>query len=191
MTVPHSDRLIVVVGPSGAGKDSVLQAWRRALPAASAPQPVRRVITRPSDPHGENHEAVDAAAFARLADAGAFVFQWFAHGLHYGIRRDALAPLARGDWVVMNGSRAHLPALRRDAPHARVVEVTAPPAVLAARLAGRAREDAAAVQARLARATDASGADLVVHNTGDLADAAATLQRWWSGLAEGRRRVQA
>ena len=162
--VPDSERLIVVVGPSGAGKDSVLQAWRKLLPPAAAPAQVRRVITRPPDPHGENHEPIDEATFA---------------------------PLAEGRWVVMNGSRGHLPQLRRRAPKAHVVEVTAPPEVLAQRLAGRGRENPEAVAARLARETPGSDASLVVSNTGDVAEAAQALNRWWLGLAERRLREQA
>jgi len=180
--VPHSERLIVVVGPSGAGKDSVLQAWRRQLPEADAPVQVRRVITRPADPHGENHEPIDEPAFARMSLSGELAFWWSAHGLHYGVRRSSLAPLAEGRWVVMNGSRGHLPQLRRRAPDAHVVEVTAPPEVLARRLAGRGREGAEAVAARLARETPDSEASLVVSNTGDVAEAVQVLHRWWSGL---------
>jgi len=183
MTLAHSDRLIVVVGPSGAGKDSVLQAWAAGVPPEVAPVPVRRVITRPADPAGEGHEPVDGAEFTRLAEGGAFAFDWHAHCLRYGVRHTALAPLAAGRWVVMNGSRAHLSTLRRVAPAARVVEITAPREVRAARLAGRAREDEAAMQARLARDTAASHASLVVENTGDLAAAVERLHRWWSAVA--------
>lgn len=183
MTIAHSERLIVVVGPSGAGKDSVLQAWRAQLPAAAAPQAVRRVITRPDDPSGEGHEPVDGAEFMHLAEGGAFAFDWHAHGLRYGVRHTALAPLAAGRWVVMNGSRAHLPTLRRLAPAAHVVEITAPREVRAARLAGRGREDQAAVQMRLVRDTAASHASLVVENTGDLAAAVERLHQWWSTVA--------
>lgn len=179
MNVPGSERLIVVVGPSGAGKDSVLQAWLRGLAPADAPCRVRRVITRSPDPHGEDHEATDAATFARSLASGCFIFHWTAHGLHYGVRPAALAPLAAGRWVVLNGSRAHLPQLRMQAPDALVVEVTAPAAVRADRLAHRAREDAPAVAARLARDAPASGASLVVVNDGDLEAAVARLHRWW------------
>jgi len=179
VTLPNSDRLIVVVGPSGAGKDSVLSAWRRRLPPDVAPSLVRRVITRAPDPQGEDHEPVGEAEFARLRVSDALVFWWQAHGLHYGVRHGALAPLAEGRWVVMNGSRGHLPALRRRAPRAHVVEITAPAHVLAERLVLRQREDAQAVAARLARDVAASGAALVVDNSGGLDAAADQLDRWW------------
>ncbi|MCW7541328.1 phosphonate metabolism protein/1,5-bisphosphokinase (PRPP-forming) PhnN [Aquabacterium sp. A7-Y] len=184
MTGPllNSERLIVVVGPSGAGKDSVLQTWLRKLPPGTGPAPVRRVITRAPDPQGEGHESIDPAHFIDLRASDTLAFWWEAHGLHYGVRHTSLAPLGQGRWVVLNGSRAHLPQLRRRAPGARVVEVTAPPELLAARLAARRREDATAVAARLAREVPVSGAALVVSNTGDVAAAAALLDRWWQGL---------
>jgi ribose 1,5-bisphosphokinase PhnN len=54
--------------------------------------------------------------------------------------------------VIFNGSRAALPAARLAFPDLRVILVTAPDAILAARLAGRGRETAADIEARLRRA---------------------------------------
>lgn len=140
--VAGARRLIVVVGPSGAGKDSVLRGWRASL-GADAPAFARRVITRAPDAT-EAHEAVTAADFAGMRAQGLLATWWQAHGLDYGVRRRELEPLAAGRWMVLNGSRAHLPALRAQAPGLRVVVVSAPPHVLAQRLAARAREDATA-----------------------------------------------
>jgi ribose 1,5-bisphosphokinase len=98
------------------------------------------------------------------------------------VRHTDLAPLAEGRWVVMNGSRAHLPDLKGRAPGAHVVQVTAPADVLAARLAARQRESAEAVAGRLVREVQAVPASLVVPNHGDLAEAVACLHRWWEGL---------
>ena len=180
-TIPHSERLIVVVGPSGAGKDSVLQAWA-GLRAPGGPQvhTAQRVITRPADGGAEQHEAVSREDFAALQSAGALATAWQAHGLHYGVRHHALAPLAAGDWVVLNSSRAHLPRLREQAPGLSVVEITAPPAVLAQRLVGRAREEPAEVAARLQRQAPAVLADLTLVNDSSLHEVAQGLQRWWA-----------
>lgn len=188
--IAHGERLLAVVGPSGAGKDSVLKAWRglllQAYPAlAPRLHHAQRVITRPADPHGEVHEPIDEPGFHALHASGALALHWHAHGLHYGVRRPALAPLQAGHWVVLNASREHLPRLRAAAPAVRVVEITAPPAVLAQRLAARSRENAAAVQARLARHALPAGAELVVNNTGDVRAAALRLNAWWMGLAAG------
>jgi phosphonate metabolism protein PhnN/1,5-bisphosphokinase (PRPP-forming) len=182
MTPEASSRLIVVVGPSGAGKDTVLRLWREQLPADAPVHFVRRLVTRGADPAGENHEPVSEPEFARLLAEGALAFHWEAHGLHYGIHRDALAPLARGEWVVLNGSRQYLPAMRRIAPRLRVLELTAPPEVLARRLRERAREQGAALDERLARAALPVQADLTLVNDGDARACAQALHRWWLSL---------
>lgn len=188
--IAHSERLLAVVGPSGAGKDSVLAAWRALLQQLQAPHApaalphyARRVITRAADPHGEAHEPVDEPTFHALRSTGALALHWQAHGLHYGVRLQDLAPLQQGRWVVVNASREHLPTLRAIAPAVRVVEITAPAALRAQRLSHRAREDAVAVHARLARAVQPAHADMVLHNTGDVNAAARRLHAWWSALS--------
>ncbi|HEY8976806.1 MAG TPA: phosphonate metabolism protein/1,5-bisphosphokinase (PRPP-forming) PhnN [Burkholderiaceae bacterium] len=176
--IAGAHRLIVVVGPSGAGKDSVLRGWR-ALLGEAAPAVARRVITRAPDT-SEAHEAVTPGDFAGLRDRGLLATWWHAHGLDYGVRRSELAPLAGGRWVVLNGSRAHLPALRAQAPGLQVVSVSASEHVLASRLAARGREDAAARDARLARrVADPVDADLSLVNDGDLSACVEALAHWW------------
>lgn len=135
--------LILVVGPSGAGKDTLLEGARKALPGARF---VRRVITRAADAGGEDHEAVTDAEFDRRE----FALQWGAHGLRYGIPADIVDDLAAGRLVIANVSRGViLEAAARFPVH--VVEITAPPEVLAARLMARGRESAADVAARVVR----------------------------------------
>lgn len=183
--IAHSERLIVVVGPSGAGKDSVLRAWAALRGHGVAVHQAQRVITRPADDGAEQHEAVSRDDFAAMQDQGAFATVWLAHGLHYGVRHQAFAPLAQGDWVVLNSSRAHLPVLRRQACKLSVVEITAAPDLRAQRLAGRAREDASAVQARLLRQLPPAQADLTLVNDSSLHEVAQALHRWWQARQHG------
>ena len=179
-TIPHSERLIVVVGPSGAGKDSVLRAWAGLRsPEGPQVQQAQRVITRPADGGAEQHEAVSNEDFLALQAIGALATSWQAHGLSYGVRHRAFAALAAGDWVVLNSSRAHLPTLREQAPGLSVIEITAPASVRAGRLAGRGREDAAAVALRLQRAAPAAQADLTLVNDSSVLEVAQGLQSWW------------
>jgi ribose 1,5-bisphosphokinase len=150
--------LVLVVGPSGAGKDTVLGMARRALAADSRFRFVRRAITRPAEAGGEDHEAVSEAAFDRRA----FALHWQAHGLRYGIPADIVQDLDRGAVVVANASRAVIAEAAAKFP-VRVIEVTAPPDVLARRLAERGRETAEDAARRLAR--DVPIADHVATDT--------------------------
>lgn len=142
--------LVLVVGPSGAGKDTLLGAARTALAAEPQFRFVRRVITRPPQPGLEDNEVVDAAEFARRRDAGGFALHWAAHGLHYGIPTDVEATLQAGGTAVASVSRAVI-ADAAARYRMRLIEITAPPDVLARRLLARGREDAGAVTERLAR----------------------------------------
>jgi ribose 1,5-bisphosphokinase len=177
-------RLIVVVGASGAGKDSLLRHWLAALPPHQRPHLAKRAITRPAGDVHEAHEAVDVTRFHAERAAGAFAFDWQAHGLHYGIRWRELQPLAQDGWVVFNGSRQHLAELLVQAPRAHVVEVLASEATRRARLAGRAREAAAEGAARLQRSAPPVPAALSLVNEGELAHTAARLAAWWQLLAD-------
>jgi ribose 1,5-bisphosphokinase len=138
--------IFAIVGPSGAGKDTLI---RGALAARPDLHRVRRVITRPAEAGGEDFDGVSLDNFARLQAQGIFALTWEAHGLHYGIPRDQIA--GSGD-VIFNGSRAALPSAARAFPGLRVILVTAPDIVLAARLAARGRETAVDIRARLSRA---------------------------------------
>lgn len=138
--------LIAVVGPSGAGKDTLMAAAVKVRPDLCV---VRRVITRPETAGGEDFEGVTRQEFAARKAAGQFALDWQAHGLSYGIPRDQLD---RPGPILFNGSRAMLGAAMQQFPGLRVLLVTAPTAVLAARLAARGRESVADIAARLERA---------------------------------------
>lgn len=116
-------------------------------------------------------------AFAAAVAAGDFLVHWSAHGLNYGIPRRALGDVASGRLVVFNGSRAALPAARAVFPALQVVMVTAPPAVLAQRLAARGRESNAQIDARIARASlSAPDGAVIVMNDGSVAQGVARLE---------------
>ncbi|HVM81880.1 MAG TPA: phosphonate metabolism protein/1,5-bisphosphokinase (PRPP-forming) PhnN, partial [Stellaceae bacterium] len=141
--------LILVVGPSGAGKDTLIEGARDALAGDRRFLFPRRVITRPAEAGGEEHEAMSSVEFAAAEAAGAFALSWGAHGLRYGIPSGIDAELARGRHVVVNVSRSILAEARRRYRPLAIVEVTAPVEVLAERLAARGREGAADIAQRL------------------------------------------
>lgn len=141
--------LVAVVGPSGSGKDTLINAARKALGAQERFHFIRRVVTRPPL-DGEDHETIDEKTFATRQNAGAFALSWRAHGLMYGVPAEIGLRLAEGKIVVASVSRTVLAEAGSRYP-LHVVEVTAPPDVLARRMAARGRDDAVAVAARLAR----------------------------------------
>ncbi len=138
--------LVLVVGPSGAGKDTLLGMAREALTRDDRVRFVRRVITRPAEAGGEDHEPISESAFA----ARSFALQWQAHGLRYGIPADITDDLLRGKAVVANVSRSVIVEAAERYP-TRVIEITASPHVLAQRLAARGRETEDDIAKRLAR----------------------------------------
>lgn len=167
-----SQQLIYTMGPSGAGKDSLL-AWLRQRISPQAPvRFARRTVDRPTHAGGEQHESISTAEFQTLATRQAFALHWSANGLHYGIRNAELDALKRQQWVFANGSRAYLPSALEKYPDMTVLHITAAPEVLRHRLLSRGRESADMVEARIQRAIGVqvpTGCRLLtIHNNADL-----------------------
>ncbi len=167
--------LVLVVGPSGAGKDTLMAAAQALLAGRTDIHMARRRVTR-TDTTGEDHTPMDPATFAAELAAGRYPLAWQAHGLSYALGQEVADAIRAGQTVMANGSRATLPEARRRFARPYVVLVTAPPHVLAARLAARGREAVADIEARLRRlpAVDVQP-DLVIENIGAVADGAARL----------------
>ncbi|WP_163272479.1 phosphonate metabolism protein/1,5-bisphosphokinase (PRPP-forming) PhnN [Chelativorans alearense] len=146
---------VAVAGPSGAGKDSVMDYARQRLgPLAGEIVFARRIITRPMDAGGEDHDTLDETAFERARAAGRFALSWRANGLSYALPAEIDGTMRSGGVAVANVSRAVIPALEERYAHVLPVIVTAPPEVLADRLSRRGRETREEVLARLARGAD-------------------------------------
>ncbi|MFC4625035.1 phosphonate metabolism protein/1,5-bisphosphokinase (PRPP-forming) PhnN [Daeguia caeni] len=142
---------VAVVGPSGAGKDTILDGARLALGGDRRFHFVRRVITRPPKPDAENHDSLDEAGFLKALDAGAFALHWQAHGLYYGLPASVFDAIAAGKVVVANVSRRVLENIRQTFPRHSIVMITARPEILAERLIARGRETAEQITERLSR----------------------------------------
>ena len=142
---------VAVVGPSGCGKDTLINYAREALSSRNDVFFVRRVITRPTDGATEDHIPATAAQFERKRGSGDFAFHWDAHGLRYGLPVEIDDRIRDGDCAVCNGSRAVLDALSRRYAGFQVVSITAAPERIAQRLALRGRESSDEIRARLER----------------------------------------
>ena len=166
-----SGAIFAIVGPSGVGKDTLMEAAKTCLPTLHL---ARRVITRPEAAGGEGFEGVSEAEFARRLARGDFALHWRAHGLSYGIPSTVIDLLNAGDSVLFNGSRAMLAEAATAFPDLKVIHVTARDEVLAGRLAGRDRESSEQIAARLERAKLPlpPGLDITrIDNSGSLEDA--------------------
>ena len=167
-------RLIYLMGPSGAGKDSLIEAARESLRALDC-EVVRRVITRSAESAGEDAVGVSREEFAHLIGEGRFALCWNANGLDYGI------PIAIDQWlregrdVLVNGSRGHLPQALRRYPTLLPVLLTVKEDVLRERLLRRGRESLSEIDSRLHRnglfAAERSIGETPIHlldNSGEL-----------------------
>lgn len=156
-------RLIYLIGPSGSGKDSLLDAAREPL-AHQGCRMVRRVITRSAEAVGEAAQAVSVEEFATLQADGALALSWQANGLHYGIPKKIDEWLEAGLDVLVNGSRGHLPQARQRYPGLLALLLMVDQAVLRQRLLARGRESLPEIEARLARNADFAAALMAAEN---------------------------
>jgi ribose 1,5-bisphosphokinase len=142
-------RLVLVVGPSGAGKDALLESAKLAFAGDRRFVFARRVVTRAA--MAEDHESLDTTAFDQAERSGAYLLSWRAHDLGYGIPAELRAELEAGRIVIANVSRGVILQAEDLGYPVHVLHVTADPVILAARLAKRGRESMAEVRARMGR----------------------------------------
>jgi ribose 1,5-bisphosphokinase len=156
-------KLVLVVGPSGAGKDTLLSLAR----AACADDPTivfaRRVVTREAS-SAEDNEQISVDGFREAEARAAFAVHWEAHGHAYGLPRSINDDILAGRTVVANVSRTVIAALRHAYASVVVVSITAPTDVLAERLAMRKRGSDGNIAERLARAVEDAEPDSTIVN---------------------------
>lgn len=169
-----SGTFVAVVGPSGSGKDSILEGARAVLIDRGDIVFARRMITRPVS-IGEDHSPVSEDEFSTAHSLGEFALTWQAHGLWYGLPFSVVDVVASGGVVVANVSRGVLDRLPHLFANVRVTRVTVSEEVRLERILARGREDAIAAKARVARRDPAPDftVDLEIINDGTLDEASA------------------
>jgi ribose 1,5-bisphosphokinase len=170
-------QLVVVVGPSGAGKDTLIAEARARLAGDPAYGFPLRIVTRAASA-AEDNLTISDGDFAPAVSRGDFAFWWEAHGLKYALPAAIDADIRAGRTVVCNVSRGIVSALRPRYARLVVVLVTAPADVLADRLSGRGRASDGDLAQRLGRGAPPPAEfapDHVIANVGDIADGAAHL----------------
>jgi ribose 1,5-bisphosphokinase len=146
-------KFILVVGPSGAGKDTLLGLAKLACATDSSIVFPRRVITRPTSA-SEDNEEVSADAFRDALARGDYASNWESHGHSYALPRSVDDEIRAGRTVIANVSRTVVAAMRRSYTNVVVVSITAPPDVLAERIALRERSSDGSIEHRLGRTVD-------------------------------------
>ena len=157
-------RLLLVIGPSGAGKDTLLGLAKAACTDDMNIVFPRRVVTREAS-SSEDNESLSPDAFQRALQQGAFAMHWEAHGHCYALPKAIDDDIRAGRTVIVNVSRMVVEAIRRSYADVVVVSITAPPQILAERLATRARSSDGKIEARLRRIVeDAARPDVTISN---------------------------
>ena len=144
-------QLLWLMGPSGSGKDSLLEVLRQQ--EHSDLLVAHRYITRPASAGCENHIALSEQEFFTRAGQNLLALSWHANGFYYGVGIEIDLWLHAGFDVLVNGSRAHLPQAKARYEAALLpICLQVSPDVLRSRLQNLGRENAREIDQRLARA---------------------------------------
>lgn len=146
--------LFYVIGPSGAGKDTLINYARTRINGSGNVIFAHRYITRPPFTGNENHIYLSPEEFLQRRDANLFALHWESHGKYYGIGQEINNSMQNGLNVVINGSRQYLPVAQQLYPDMKVILIDASPQVIYERLESRGREDAVEIAKRIARSAE-------------------------------------
>jgi len=159
----HSDgpRLTVLSGPSGVGKDSVIETIRARAPWVWLSVSVTTRPIRDYEVDGVHYHFVDRPEFERLVGEGEFL-EWaeFAGNLYGTPREPVRRRLGQGQDALLKIDLQGARQVRRAMPEARLVFL-APPSwdELKRRLIGRGTDDEQTIRQRLEHAQEELAAE--------------------------------
>lgn len=142
-------RLFYLIGPSGAGKDSLISYARKRLNGERSVLFAHRYITRPPLANDENHVALSQKEFLERLKKGFFAMHWRSHSFHYGIGAEIDLWIGQRCKVVVNGSRSYLTKAMDRYPFLDVILLDVSDNQLAHRLRVRGRETEEEIESRL------------------------------------------
>ncbi|MBV9212108.1 MAG: guanylate kinase [Actinobacteria bacterium] len=186
-------RVLVITGPSGVGKGTLIQALRRHFPGLELSVSATTRPPRPSERDGREYHFLDPAEFERRASAGEFVEHAEYAGNRYGTLRSEVerAPDGLVLEIEVKGARQVRDALR-DAVQVFIAPPS--PEVLRERLLRRGTDQSDQIARRLAQAEEELRAkdefEHVIENndleraSAELVDLVATI---WPTLKRGER----
>jgi phosphonate metabolism protein PhnN/1,5-bisphosphokinase (PRPP-forming) len=145
-------KVILLVGPSGSGKDTLLRTARRQFENTGKITLVRRYITRPPG-HDEDNYYVDNTCFSILKMNNFFISCWQAHGNEYGIPHHIFKAHDGIATFLCSISREAVSDFEHAFQNVIVVQVTVPQMILRQRLQKRGRENPSDIEQRIKRST--------------------------------------
>ena len=144
----NNGQLIVVVGPSGSGKDTLLKKVINKIPNSIL---IKRYITRKKDIKNEDHYSISIKNFEDKISKKFFFIYWKAHGFSYGIPFKEIKKIEQGKKVIFNGSRKILFKIKKKVNNVKIINITASSTIIKRRLVNRAREDKKSIIKRIKR----------------------------------------
>ncbi|MDR2644007.1 MAG: guanylate kinase [Planctomycetaceae bacterium] len=154
-----NSRLLVVSGPSGVGKGTLLKRVlaESGLPLVMSVSATTR-LPRPNEKNGEHYHFLTHEQFQSKKNAGEFLecFEVFGKGTWYGtLRADVEAGLAAGNYVVLEIDVKGASEIKKQFPNAITIFVKPPDVdILKERLQGRGTETDETMQNRLKTAIE-------------------------------------
>ncbi len=154
--VAMSGKLVILSGPSGVGKDTIIDAWKAQNPRVHRVVAYTTRAPRIGEEDGRDYHFVTVEAFQSMAEQGDFLEFKEVHGNWYA------TPLKNMDELLKQGQIAilkidvqgalHAMNLRRDATTVFIL----PPSMeeLESRIRGRGADDHAVIEKRLKNAQD-------------------------------------
>lgn len=166
--------LILVVGNSGSGKDSIINGASEKYPLnLKKVYIVKRYITRPPSENEDNY-LISSEEFNEMGKQGKFALQWHIYGLDYGVSIEIEDWLKNGHTVIVNVSRTIINDTRKKYKNLKVVFIDVPFEITLQRLKSRERESKQGLKERIERARNNQKfpeADFEIDNSGELDEA--------------------
>lgn len=159
-----SKHIVLIAGPSGAGKDTLLNLSKDTLKDHKHINFLKRCITRKPDGNEDNTFLTDNE-FSDYLAKDMFLTHWEAHENRYGIlKKDIIEGVN-----IISVSRTVIKDICQSAENVSVVEITASKDVLFERLSSRGRESGEQIKKRLERDVPISIEDkTVIDNSGEV-----------------------